>query len=97
MAEQAVTQWDDLLNLALQGSTFEVDGDKYTFTGFKFKAKKNKVVATRVNDGTTHRFEAAQVARAFGSLNSGIPRVTERYIYLCRPRRSPRIAKQKQS
>jgi hypothetical protein len=90
MAEQAVTQRDDLLNLALIGNTFEVEGDKYTFKEFKFHAKANPVVATRVSDGTKHRFEAAQVARAFGSRNSGVPRVTAMDLYYSRPRRTVR-------
>ena len=75
MAEEAVTQWDDLLDLAHMGKTFEVGGCKYIFKDFKFRAKKNHVVATRVSDGATHRFEAVQVARAFGLQNSAVPRV----------------------
>ena len=59
-------RWDDLLNLDLIGQMFELENKAYRFTRFMFRAKSNQVVATRLSDGTTHRFDALQVARAFG-------------------------------
>ena len=54
---------DDLLDLRLKGETFRLDGETYTFVDFRF-TEMNPVVAIR-SDGTTHRFDAVRVARAF--------------------------------
>jgi hypothetical protein len=58
--------WDDLLDLSLIGQTFNLNGDVYKFSKFMVRAKANPVVAICISDGTTHRFDAVQVARAFG-------------------------------